>query len=120
MMLNTFLGACCPFLCLLWKVFIQVFWLFFNWFVFLILSCLSYLCILHTINLLSDIYHLQIFSLIYYVVFHFVGGFLHCAKTFKFKVPFVYFCFCFSCLRRQIQKNSAKTYIKDCTAYACI
>ena len=32
-------------------------------------------------------------------------------------VPFVYFCFCFLCLRRQIQKNIALIYVKDCSAY---
>ena len=37
--------------------------------------------------------------------FHFVYGFLFCAKAFKFnQVPFVYFCFYFLYFRRQIQK----------------
>ena len=30
---------------------------------------------------------------------------------------FIYFYFCFSCLRRHIQKNIAKTDVKKCTAY---
>ena len=44
--------------------------------------------------------------------FHFISGFLSCTKAFKFnKVPFVYFCFYFFCLRRQIQKNIATIYV---------
>ena len=46
--------------------------------------------------------------------FHFVGSFLHCAKAFWFGViPFDYFCFCFSCLRTQIQKTIAKINVKE-------
>ena len=48
----------------------------------------------------------------------FVSGFLCCAKSSKFnQTSFVYFCFCFSCLRQQIQKNIPKTYVKECIAY---
>ena len=37
--------------------------------------------------------------------FHFVDGFLCCAKDFKFnQIPFIYFCFYFFCLWRWIQK----------------
>ena len=37
---------------------------------------------------------------------HFVGSFLCYAETFQFDVvPFVYFCFCFPCLRRQIKNQ---------------
>ena len=50
--------------------------------------------------------------------FHFVGGFLCCAETFQFDVvPFVYFCFCFPCLRRQIQNNITKIDVKEYIAY---
>ena len=53
---------------------------------------------------LYDTYHLQI-SPISRLPSHFVDGFLCCAKAFKFdNVPFVYFCFCCSSLRRQIKK----------------
>ena len=39
-----------------------------------------------------------------------------CAKAFKFNwVPTVYFCFCFLCLRRQIQKNMI--YVKEYSAF---
>ena len=33
------------------------------------------------------------------------------------KLSFGYFCFCFPCLMRQIQKNITKTYVKECTAH---
>ena len=49
--------------------------------------------------------------------FHFVKGFLCCAKDFKFnQVPSVYFCFYFLYVRRQIQKNIATIYVKECSA----
>ena len=52
-----------------------------------------------------QMYHLQIFSAIQWAAFSFCGGFLHCANAFQFDVaPFVYFCFCFPCLRRQNKK----------------
>ena len=49
--------------------------------------------------------------------FRFVHGFLCCAKAFKSNcVPFIYFCFCFLCLMRQIQKNIAMIYVKEYSA----
>ena len=87
------------------KMSIQVLCPFFNRIVwgFLILSCMSCLYILD-INLLLVIickYFLPFSRL----CFHFVDGFLCCAKAFKFnQVALVYFCFCFLCLRKQIKK----------------
>ena len=48
-------------------------------------------------------YYLQLFSP-RSLSFHFVNGFFCSAKTFNY-VRFIYFCFCFVCLRRQIQKT---------------
>ena len=46
----------------------------------------------------------------------FVDSFLCCAKSFYFDVVlFVYFCFCCPGLRRCIQKNIAKTDVKEIT-----
>ena len=48
----------------------------------------------------------------------FVEDFLCWAKAFKFnQVSFVHFCFCFLCLRRQIQKNIATIHVKECSTY---
>ena len=48
--------------------------------------------------------------------FHFVNGFLFWAAVFQFDViPCVYFCFCFPFLRRHIQKDIAKTSVKEYT-----
>ena len=50
------------------------------------------------------------FLLAHRLSFHFVHGFLCCAKAYKFdQIPFVQFCFCFYCLHM--------TYISDCFAY---
>ena len=39
-------------------------------------------------------------------------------KIFKFNLDlFVYFCFCFLCLKRQILKNIAVIYMNECSAY---
>ena len=83
-------------------------------FVCLILSCMSCLFVLD-INPLPVISFANIFS-------HSVGClsilFMVCAKVFKFnQVPFVQFCSCFLCLRRQIPKNVATTHVKECSAY---
>ena len=61
------------------------------------------------------IYSLQISLAIQYVVFSLcVDGFLQCTKAFKFGVvPFVDFCFCFSRLRRQIQKHTVESVIRE-------
>ena len=50
------------------------------------------------------------------LAFCFGDGFFCCIKTFHFDViSFVYFCCCFPCLRRQIQKNISKTDVKKYT-----
>ena len=83
---------------------------FFLFVCFLIMSCLSCLCIL-------DINPLSVASFAN-ILFHSVGclrfvyGFLCCGRTFKFnKVPFVYFCFYFHHSRRWIWENIAAVYI---------
>ena len=44
-------------------------------------------------------------------------GFLCCAEGFYFDVvSFVYFCLCFSCLRKHIKEEIAKTSVKECIA----
>ena len=79
-------------------------------FVFWILSCMPSLCVL-TPNSLS-----VISSPICRLPFCFVDSLLPCAKPFEFDVvPFVYFCFCFSWLRRHIQKIIAKIHVKEHT-----
>ena len=61
------------------------------------LSCMSYLYVLY-INLLSVISFTSIFSHSVDSV-HFVGGFLFCAKVFKFNWSYLFiFCFYFLCL----------------------
>ena len=46
-------------------------------------------------------------------LFCFVDTFLCCAKYVQFDlVPFVYFCFCFTCLRRHIPEKKNKTKLK--------
>ena len=50
--------------------------------------------------------------------FHFVYGFLCCAKAFKFNSgPFVYVCFHFHYSRRRSPKDLAAIYVKQCCAY---
>ena len=102
--------------CFFGKMSIQVPCLFFNQVVFvclfLILSCMSSLCI-QDINSLSDISFVNIFSHSIGWPFHFVDGFLCCAEAFYMDVvPLVYLCFCCPCLRRHNPKNCAKNGIK--------
>ena len=53
--------------------------------------------------------------------FHFVYGFLCCAKAFKFNlVPFVHFCFYFYFSRWWIQKDIAAIYVKEYSAYVSL
>ena len=69
-------------------------------FVFLLLSRMCYLCILK-IKSLSVTSFVNISPPDHRLSFHFIYDFLCCAKDYKFdKVPFVYFCFYFYCLRR--------------------
>ena len=99
------------------EMFIQVFCSFFNQVVcllvgWLILSCMSYLYILNR-NALSVISFANIFTPLSELSFHFVSDFLCFAKAFKINlVSFVYFCFCFLCLRRQVQKYLAMIYVR--------
>ena len=49
--------------------------------------------------------------------FHFIDGFLCCVKAFKFnQVQLVYFCFNLICLERDIYKNIATIFVKECSA----
>ena len=83
---------------------------------FLGLSYMSCLCLLD-INLLLVICFCKYFLLFSILSFHFVNGFLCCAKPFKFsQIPFVYFCFYFLYFRNCIQKNTAAIYVKRCQA----
>ena len=51
--------------------------------------------------------------------FYFVDCFLCCAKTFYFDVvPFIYYFFCFPCLRRHIRKNISMSYVQDFTMFS--
>ena len=53
--------------------------------------------------------------------FHFVYGFLCCAKAFKFNlVSFVHVCFYFHFSRRWIQKDIAAIYVKEYSAYVSL
>ena len=102
-----------PSVCLLWKNVYSGLLIFTIFFFFYWMSCL---CI-WDINPLSFISFANVFS--HPVLpFHFANGALCYAKALKFNyVPFVHFCFCFLCLRRQIQKNLATVYIKEYSAY---
>ena len=59
----------------LFKIFIQIFYVFFNWVIFLMLSCIFWI-------LTYQSYHLQIFSSLQLAVFLFCRRFLCCAKAF--------------------------------------
>ena len=73
-------------------------------FVFLILSCMCFSCILD-FNPLEDVSFADILSHSVGCLFPFVDGFVHSTEAFEFNVVlFVYFCFCCSSLRRQIKK----------------
>ena len=72
--------------------------LFIYLFIFLILTCMSCLYILE-INPCPSCIICKYFLTVHRLSFHFFYGFLCCAKACKFdEVPFVYFCFYFSCL----------------------
>ena len=100
------------------KMRIQVLCSCFNWivFFFLILSCMSSLYFLF-FNPLSEIFFANISS-------HSISCSSFClcfpllCETFYFDwVPFIYFYFCFLCLRRQIQKVLLRPISKGFTAY---
>ena len=87
------------------------FWVFFP------IHSMSPLAILD-IYLFSDVYHLLISSPTQQVAFFLCDGFPWCVKAFSFdELPFVYFCFRCSCLRRHVKKTIAKTYVNEHTAY---
>jgi len=82
---------------------------------FFFLSCMSFymfwVLTSYWVYIFADI-----FSHSVYCIFCFIDGSLLCEEASYFDgVPFVYFCFCFPCLRRHIQKEVAKT--KENTAY---
>ena len=69
-------------------------------FVFLVLSCMSCLCILE-IDPFSSCFICYYFLPFWGLSFHLAYSFLCCAKAFKFnQVPLVYFCFNFHYSRR--------------------
>ena len=90
-------------------------------FFFLMLNCMSSLYILH-ISPLSDISFANIF---FHSVdsLYFVVKVIYCAKVSKITSVgvflSVYYRFCFPCLWRHIQRNIAKTGVKDYTVYVC-
>ena len=85
-------------------------------FVFLVLSCMSWLYILE-INPLSVISFAIIFSHPEGCLFHLAYSFPCCAKAFKFnQVPLVYFCFYFHYSRRWIIEDLALIYVIECSA----
>ena len=101
-MLNIFSCASWPLVCLLWRNvylgLLPIFWL----------GCLFWywaVCKFGDESFVGRIvckYFLPFCEL----SFHFVYGFLCCAKTFEFNsVPFVYFCFYFHYSRRRIKKR---------------
>ena len=87
-------------------------------FVFLVLSCMSYLYILE-INPLSVVSFAIVFSHSEGLSFHLAYSFLCCAKDFKFnQVSLVYFRFYFCYSRRWVIEDLALIYIIECSAYA--
>ena len=71
----------------------------------LLLSCLS-VYLIWILSLCQSCY-LQIYFFPFSNFFCFVDSFFCCSKAFRFNVvPFVYFCFCFLCLSRQILKKN--------------
>ena len=84
-------------------------------FVFLVLSCMSFLYILE-INPLSVVSLAIIFS--HSEGFHFAYSFLCCAKAFKFNQVPLYFCFYFHYSWRWVTEDLALIYVIECSAYA--
>ena len=84
-------------------------------FIFLMLSCMSSLCILD-INPSSDISFTNIFSHSVGVLFVFLIVSFTVQSFLVWYSP-LYFCFCFPCLKRHIQKNIIETVVKESTAY---
>jgi len=76
-------------------------------FFFFILSCMYFSHSLD-INTLSDMLSAHVSKL----PFCFVDSLLNCTKAFSLMQSHVYFCFCFSCLRRHSQWNITKTSVE--------
>ena len=112
MILNIFSCICFPSVWLLWKMSIQILCLFLIRLSLLLLSWMSSLHILH-IKSLPDILFVNTFS-------HSVGDLFIwwwipslCRSFFVWCSPYVYFCFCISCLWNQIRKSIAKNDVKE-------
>ena len=86
-------------------------------FVFLVLSCVSYLYILK-INPLSDVSFAIIFSHSKSCLFTLLIASFSVQKLFKFnQVPLVYFCFYFHHSRRWVIVDLALIYVIESSAY---
>ena len=113
MILNIFSCVSWPSVCIFVKnVFLNLLPIFNQIVYFLTLSCI----VVYIFWILTpyQTYHLQISSPILSIAFLFCWWLLLCAKCFKFDIIlFVYFFFCFHCLRRHVQNNIAKTSVKD-------
>ena len=85
-------------------------------FVFLSLSCMSFLYILE-INPLSSCLICYYFLRFWVLSFHLAYSFLGCEKAFKFsQVPLFYFCFYFHYSRRWVIEDLALISV-ECSAY---
>ena len=122
MMLSIFLCVYWSSVCLLWKnsyldtlpMFYQV--------ILLLLSCMNYIYIyiyIYDINPILDIIVCKYLLPLSRWLFHFVDVFLYWATDFLVWCNTIYlFWLLFpSCLKRQIQKNIAKSSVKEYTAY---
>ena len=86
-------------------------------FVFLVLSCMSCLCILE-INPLSVVSFAIMFSHSKDCLFTLLIESFAVAKAFKFnQIPLVYFCFYFHCSRRWDIEDLALIYVTEYSAY---
>ena len=85
---------------------IQVFYPLLNWVIWLFDIKLYELFVYFGYLTLVDHIIWKYFLPFHRLCFCFVSGFLWCAKVFKFNyISFVYICFYFLCLRRQIKEN---------------
>ena len=118
-MLSMFSYVCWPSVSLLWRNVYSVLSPIFQSSLgyFFIIYSMSPLAILYS-YLFSDTYQLLITSPTQRLPFCFLDDFSCCVKAFQFdELPFVYFCFFCSCLRRQVKKTIAKSYVKEHTGY---
>ena len=120
MMLSVFSHVCCHLYVFFGKMSVQVLCSFLNWIVLFLDTGLwpffayfgyqpliRYIITKHLFTFTRFPFHMG-------MVFFFVQKFVNLSNL----VPFVYFYLCFSCLRRQIQKDIAKTDVKECIAYS--